>query len=434
MPRTHLFAVGLAVALLAGACGGGDDSDPAERGDEASRGASVVSEEEPLQDARSGDSAAATDELQGAAQPAVVTPVRLGERFAWCARVQALWDAQDQARAETEAAAVAHEAAVRVHEAATDDLDRAEAGEAAYDAYAAYVSSTRDYAPLRWRAAGLISSDEPDLSGGGLEDSTLQVAIERAREAFRAGAAPHTLAALDLAYEATETVARSSAEERSEGDQSAPAVEAPEPEAVPFDASEAWLRATEALQDALNGVLDTESANDDASAAAAAAQAAKNEAKDAARAIYRAAFFDGVWEALIGDIEAHLAAVLSGAEAAEEFAMQALEALAAAASAAEAVRVAEEASAAARDVAEQSGATRGAAAYRELRSQAQLPSRFYADLSADLAAYTARSINGYVTEAARAVEDAAWYVARISADLDSSGGAAFKESLQQSCR
>ena len=360
MPRTRLIAVGLAAALLAGACGGGDDSDPAERGDEAGSGASVTSEDEPLQDARSGDSAAPAEEPQQPATPAVAAPVRLGERFAWCARVQALWDAQDQARAETEAAAVAHEAAVRVYEAATDDLDRAEASEAVDDAYTDYVFSTRDYGQIRWHAAGLISSDEPELLGSGLEDSTLQVAIERAREAFRAGAAPHTLAVLNLAHEATEIVARSSADERSEGDQSGRAAEVPEPDPGPFDASEAWLRATQALRHAPNGVEDAESASDDTSkaAAAAAAQAATNQAEDAAWAIYRATFFDGGWEALIGDIEAHLAAALSGAEAA----------------------------------------------------------------------------SSNVTEAARAVEGAAWYVARISADLDSSGVAPFKESLQQSCR
>ena len=79
------------------------------------------------------------------------------------------------------------------------------------------------------------------------------------------------------------------------------------------------------------------------------------------------------------------------------------------------------------------GATRGADAYWEMRSGAQLPARYYADLSADGAAVTAMSIPNYVTDAARAVEEAAWYVARIAADLDSSAVAAFKESLQQSC-
>ena len=139
------------------------------------------------------------------------------------------------------------------------------------------------------------------------------------------------------------------------------------------------------------GVEDAQIARDDTSRAAAAAQAAKNEAEDAARAIYRAAFFDGEWEALIRDVEAHLTAARSDAEAAEEFAMQALEAQSAAAAAAQAVRAAEQASAAARAVAEQAGATRGADAYWEMRSKAQLPARFYADLSADGAVVTAMS-------------------------------------------
>ena len=394
----------------------------------------MVSEDEPAQDGHARASTTPAEEPQQAPAPAVAAPVQLGERFAWCAKVQALWDAQNQARAETETAAAAHEAAVRVHEAATDDLDRAEAGEAVDDAYANYVFATRDYGQVRWHAAALIFSNEPTLLGGGLDDSTLPVAIERARDAYLANAAPHTLTALDFAHEATEAAAYSSSHERSDSDRSGPAVEALEPDPVPFDASEAWLRATEALQDALNGVEDAEIARNDTSRAAAAAQAAKNEAEDAAWAIYRAAFFDGEWEALIHDFEAHLAAARSGAEAAEEFAMRALEAQAAAAAAAQAVQAAEQASAAARAVAEQAGTTRGADAYWEMRSEAQLPASYYADLSADGAAVTAMSIPSYVTDAARAVDEAAWYVARIAADLDTSAVAAFTESLQQSCR
>ena len=50
MCRTRLLAVGLAVALLAGACGGGEDHDPAEREGETNSGASVTSGDEPAQD------------------------------------------------------------------------------------------------------------------------------------------------------------------------------------------------------------------------------------------------------------------------------------------------------------------------------------------------------------------------------------------------
>ena len=136
-------------------------------------------------------------------------------------------------------------------------------------------------------AAGLIFGDESSLLGGGLEDATLQVAIERAREAYRASAAPHTLAAFDLAYEATETVARLSAAERSEGGRGRQAVEALESEPVAFEASEAWLRAAESLLDAAEAAKDAESASDDAAAAVEVSRAAEAEA--AAWAIYRAA-------------------------------------------------------------------------------------------------------------------------------------------------
>ena len=80
------------------------------------------------------------------------------------------------------------------------------------DANASYVFSTRDYGQVRWHAAALIFSDESNLLGG-LEDSTLQVAIERAREAHRANGAPRTLAALDFALEATKAAAHSSTQE-----------------------------------------------------------------------------------------------------------------------------------------------------------------------------------------------------------------------------
>ena len=226
MCRTRLVVVGLVVALLAAACGSGEDSDPADRENETYSGASVTSEDEPAQNGHARASAAPAEESQQAPAPAVAAPVQLGERFSWCANVQALWDAQDRARAETETAAAAHEAAVGVFEAATDDLDRAEAGEAVDDAYASYVFSTRDYGRVRWHAAALIFSDEPNLLGRAREDSTLQVAIERARDAYRANAAAHTLAALDFAHEATE--GRGTLQhrhERSDIEQSGPAVD-----------------------------------------------------------------------------------------------------------------------------------------------------------------------------------------------------------------
>ena len=284
MPRTGAILAMLVVVLVAGGCGGDEDRAPADLVEDAGPDG-AVSVVDPIEDASS-EAPAASEAEPSEDTVADAAPVRLGERFAWCSRVQALWDAQDQARAETEAAAVAHEAAVRVYEAATDDLDRAEAGEAAQDAYAEYVFATGDYAKIRWGAAGLIFSDEAVLLGGGVEDSTLQVALDRAFDAYRAGAAADTVAAFDFAYEATETAARLYAVAYSDSDEPAPPVEAPESEAAPLEASGAWFKATEALQDAIEAAKDAEDAQHATSAAAAAVSAARGDAENAARAIY----------------------------------------------------------------------------------------------------------------------------------------------------
>ena len=258
------------------------------------------------------------------------------------------------------------------------------------------------------------------------------MALERAFEAYRSIAAADTVAAFDLAHEATENAMHLYAVAYSDSDEPAPPVEAPESESVAFDASEAWLRATEALQDTIKGAETAERAKDEAAAATAASRAAKTEAEDAAWAIYSAAQDDGDWEALIRDAHTNMAVALSGAEAVEGFTTQALQAAAAATEAARAARAAAEASSAARAVAEQSGATEGADAYWDM-GPAPFSVVFDADISAGLADAIAAPAS-HVVRAAEAVEDAAWYVARISADLDSSGVTAFKESLRQSCR
>ena len=268
--------------------------------------------------------------------------------------------------------------------------------------------------------------------GDGTEDSTLQVAVERAREAYRSRAATDTLAAFDVAYEATAAVARLNAAENSDDDESGQVVEAPESAVAAFDASEAWLRATEALQDTIKNAEAAQRARDDAAAAAAVTGAATNEAEDAATAIYRAALGDGDWKALINDARARVAVALAGAEAAESAATQALKAAATAREAARAAQAAAEASSAARAVAEQSGATEGLDAYSDIGTG---PFRVVsdADFTASSANIVASPTTTDVMHAAQAVEDAAWYVARISADLDSDGVTAFKESLQESC-
>ena len=437
MPRIRAFAFVLAVALLVSACQGGDDRDSTASGEEANSGASVTFTDEPLQSAPSETSPTPGDEPPEVAQPVLATPVQLGERFGWCARVQALWDGEDQARAETEAAAAAHEAAVRVHEAATDDLDRAEAGEAAQDAYADYVFAAGDYGKIRWRAAGLIFGNEAVVLGGGAEDSTLQVALDRAFEAYRVAASADTVAAFDFAHEATETAARLTAAAYSDIDEPAQGAEAPEPEPAPLDPSEAWLKAAEALQDAVEAAQDAEDAKDATGTAASAAQAAAGDAKDAARAIYRSAQADGDWQAMTADTRAHVAAARSAAEAAAGFAIEAIDAQTATEAAAEAARIAVQAREAARALAEQHGTTEGADAYteafRDMRSKGQSP-QHDAAFSVRIAAAIVLPVDRYVANAATAVADAAWRAGQVFASVDHRGVAAFKESLQQSCR
>ena len=358
MSRNGVMLAILVAVLVAAGCASDEDlspTDPVENAhpdsavsvanpsDDADPAAPLASEAEP-----NGDTVADTE------------PVRLGERFGWCARVQALWDGEDQARTETEAAAAAHEAAVWVHEAATDDLDRAEAGEAAQDAYADYVFAAGDYGKIRWRAAGLIFGNEAIVLGGGVEDSTLQVALDRAFEAYRVAASADAVASFDFAHEATETAAQLTAVAYSDSDEAAQVVEAPESEEAPLEVSEAWYRATEALHDAVETAQDAEDAQEATSAAALAAQAAAGDAEDAAWAIYRAAQGDGDWESITADTRAHVAAARSAAEAAAGFATDAFDAQTAAEAAAEAARIAAVASEAARALAEQHGATEGA--------------------------------------------------------------------------
>lgn len=427
-----MLAILVAVLVAAGCADDLSPSDPAENADLDS----AVSAADPNGD--SNPAAPLASEAEPSNDAAVnAEPVRLDERFAWCARVQALWDGEDQTRAETEAAAAAHEAAVRVHEAATDDLDRAEAGEAAQDAYADYVFAAGDYGTIRWRAAGLIFSNEAIVLGGGVEDSTLQVALDRAFEAYRVAASADTVAAFDFAHEATETAARLTAAAYSDSDEPAQAVEAPEPEPAPLDASQAWFKATEALQDAVEAAQDAEAARDATGTAASAAQAAAGDARDAAWAIYRAAQADGDWEAITTDTQAHVAAARSGAEAAASFAIEAADAQTATEAAAEAARIAVQAREAARALAEQHGTTAGADAYteafRDMRSKGQSP-QHDAAFSARRAAAIVLPIDRYVANAATAVADAAWRAGQVFASVDHRGVAAFKESLQQSCQ
>ena len=423
----------VASLLILVGCGGDDDTDTGDDGDTASMAITDSNAVDTGSTAGS-DAAATVVDDSTAAATTTPAPVRLGDRFEWCESVQRRWDTQVHYRSEAEAAALAREAAVGVYEAASDDLDRAEAQEALDRALADYASAASDYGKTRWGTAGLIVGDMSSLSAGYYrDDTTLQVAIERAFEAFGSNAGADTLAAFDSAHEATDTLELASSVERLGGDEPVEAVEVPESEPVVFDASEAWLMAIEALDEALEAVGDAEDAKDAAVAAAAGSRGAASEARGAASQIYSAARGDGDWEALISDFEAQLAAARSGVRAAEGFAVEAVEAAAAAEAAFEAARAAEQASAAARALASESGATEGKQAYRDMPTKAP-QARIDAQLWARVAAASAGPTTREIVEAAQAAQQAAWHVARISADIDAGGVAAFRQSLQESCR
>ena len=333
VPRLRARVVLVVSLLVLVGCGGDDDdTDASDDGNTASL--AVTDDNAVGAGSTAGSDADVTvvdDSTAAATTPAA--PVRMGDRFRWCDSVQSRWDSQVRHRAEVEAAAVAYEAAVGVYEAASDDLDRAEAQEALDRALADYESAKRGYGRARWGTAGLVLGDVSRLSAvydyG--DDATLQVAIERAFEAFSSNAGADTLAAFDAAREATATLELVRGVERSGGDEPVEAVEIPEPEPAVFDASQGWLMAIEAVEEALEAAADAENAMDAAAVAADASRGAVSDAKDAASEIYGTArLVDGDWESLIGDFKAQSAAARSGVQAAERFTTEAFEAAAAA--------------------------------------------------------------------------------------------------------
>ena len=151
MARSRFLAVGLAVVLLVGACGGDQDGDPGSSADDTPARASATPEAGP-EDSMGADSITSSEqtdpsapdtasgaapldstssiETQDSVSEALSQPVvPLGDRFEWCAAVQAVWDAHDQAMAALVAAESRHEEALKDYEAAANESDRAEARE-----------------------------------------------------------------------------------------------------------------------------------------------------------------------------------------------------------------------------------------------------------------------------------------------------------------
>ena len=156
-PRPVSSLAILAVMLVAPGCGGGEERAPADPVENA--GPQGATSDVETAGATSPDAPASLEADLGENVVADAPRVQLGDRFTWCAKVQALWDAEDEARAETEATAEAHLAATGVLEAATDDLDRADAQEAVERALGDHGRARVRYGHARSLAAGLISGE-----------------------------------------------------------------------------------------------------------------------------------------------------------------------------------------------------------------------------------------------------------------------------------
>ncbi len=204
MCRTRLIVpVVLAVALLAAACGdgGGEESAPGEDDQQE-----FVQLQEPE---AAGTARAATPAAVDVPGP----PPRLGNRFEWCAELQAIWDDDHAARLRLSQASAAETAALQAWQTATDDLDRAEAAVALDAAREASAAAAIDAEAATEAAMWLLPSAE-----AASHDSTNSpeiVAFSRAWQAFAAGVGDVYWDAVDAveAAAAAEALARSQEEQ-----------------------------------------------------------------------------------------------------------------------------------------------------------------------------------------------------------------------------
>ena len=201
MPRvTHLIALLLAVSLLAAGCGGDDASEEAEDAQTESVSEVAASAEQPDTTVR--DSAEQPEQPDADAQPEpepVAAPVRLGTRFEWCVDIQRDWDWLAEIQGQTTAAEMVLRDAEEALEAATDELDRAEALQA-------FEAANRHLADLLPVLEDAIRDEVVPVTRSPRSpadpDDTEGIAFERAREAFNAAADPALVELIGVRYPA----------------------------------------------------------------------------------------------------------------------------------------------------------------------------------------------------------------------------------------
>ncbi len=233
MPQNRLIFATLVFVLVATACGGGEDSAPSSSGDDTlpetftrsdsgpegspEEGLPEVSPEaDATPDGEQMDSAAAPDTASETApldsmsatepQDSLQPVVRLGNRFGWCADLQAIWDAHDEALAALQISEAALQEAQAAFDAATDELDRAEIRGVLDIAAASHTDAQDASDQARGRAARhlgearQISNRErmPEARANAVRgDETFQIAVDRAWQALLS--ADPELAALSAA-------------------------------------------------------------------------------------------------------------------------------------------------------------------------------------------------------------------------------------------
>ena len=204
MPRTRLIVpVMLAVVLLAGACGGDEAAMPGEDDQQAQE---FEQQQEPE---AAGTAPTATPAAVDVPEP----PPRLGNRFEWCAELQAIWDDDHAAQLRLSQASDTETAALQAWQTATDDLDKAEAAVALDAAREASAAATTVAEDATEAAMWLLPSAE-----AAYHDSTSSpevVAFSRAWQAFADNVGDTYWDAVDALEEAAaaEALARSQDEQ-----------------------------------------------------------------------------------------------------------------------------------------------------------------------------------------------------------------------------
>lgn len=206
MYRTRLILpVVVAVALLAGACGGGGD-EVATPGDDDQQAQEFEQQQEPE---AAGTAPTATPAAVDVPEP----PPRLGNRFEWCAELQAIWDDDHAAQLRLSQAVDTEAAALQAWQTAADDLDKAEASVALDVAREASAAATTVAEDATAAAMWLLPSAE-----AAYHDSTSSpevVAFSRAWQAFADNVGDTYWDAVDAleAAAAAEALARSQEEQ-----------------------------------------------------------------------------------------------------------------------------------------------------------------------------------------------------------------------------